>query len=139
MNFHRGVVTPSRPIDFDEDVDFSTFDFEKHKPSLQGIPFCHAEGEFYLEDDGEVHVDMRVQAKVLLRDASTLEDFLADVDYDDCFALLRKFDPDGEGYIFEENRIELRDVVFCSLHSLLPSCPHKGEDINPIAEDDPNS
>lgn len=138
MKFHRGLITPAKPLAFDEDIDFSSLDLERHKPALQGIPFCHAEGEFYLAEDGNVHVDMTVTATLLLRDSLTLEDFERAYDYDDDFALLSGFDPDGEGYIFEENVIELRDVVFCSLHTHMPLCPHKdGRDEGAFMDEEP--
>ncbi|MCR5348286.1 MAG: hypothetical protein K6E59_01595 [Bacilli bacterium] len=134
MRFHRGNVTFAKPLPFDEDVPFSDAQVEKLRPALQKIGSCHAEGEFYLHDDGYVHVDMTVVADVVLRDAVTLEDFHRRYDFDEDFALLPGFDPDGEGYIFEENNIELSDVVYCALHSRIPLCPHKDGD---IGEDDP--
>lgn len=123
MKFHRNNVTPAKPLSFSEDIDFSDFDLSKAYPLLK-LSKVHAEGEFYLEEN-TLCVTLSVHAEALLSDSRTCEPFPFALDYEDDFALLSSMDEEGDGYLFAENVIELRDVVYCSLHSHIPLCPRK--------------
>ena len=130
MRIHRNLVTPAKPAPFDEDIDFSALDYGRLYPIL-AINGTHAEGEFYLDEEGNLCVALRVQSTVRVSDSRTLEPFDLDFDYEDGFALLKSPDEDAEGYLFEENTIELSDVVFCSLHTHVPLCPRKDDSALP--------
>lgn len=133
MRVHRNSVTPLRPAPFDEDLSFATFDFSRF-PSLKGLPYVHVDGEFFKEeDDDTLYVYLHVVAKATLSDSRTCELFEEDYDYEDEFALLSKLDEDSEGYLFEDNNIELLDVAFCSIHSHIPLCPHKADSALPAS------
>jgi len=123
MNVHRSFVTPQKPLPFDEDVDFSSFDLKRAYPLLS-LKKVHAKGEFHSED-GVIYATLEISAIATLSDSRTCEPFDYPLDYEDEFALLSEMEEDAEGYLFEENVIELRDVVYCSLHSHIPMCPHK--------------
>lgn len=123
MRFHRNLVTPAKPLSFDEDLDFSSFDFSKQYPLL-GLSEVHASGEFFLEEDG-LSVSIALSGSMWLSDAYTLEKFEQKFDFEDEFALLSSPDEEGEGYIFAENTIELLEVAFCAIHSRVPMSPKK--------------
>lgn len=126
MKIHRNLVTPLKSAPFDEDIDYSSLDYGRF-PSLKGLRDVHAEGEFYVDDEDNLMVALHVEGVATLSDARTLELFEQPLSYDDEFMLLRDVKEEGEGYVFSENLIELRDVVFCSIHSHLPLCPHKSD------------
>lgn len=123
MRFHRNLVTPAKPLKFDEAIDFSDFDFGKQYPLL-GLSDVHATGEFFLVED-TLCVELVVTGDMWLSDAYTLEKFSQRFTIEDDFDLLRSPEEEGEGYIFAENTIELRDVVFCAIHSRVPVSPKK--------------
>lgn len=134
MRFHRNLVTPVRPLDFDEDLDFSSYDFGKHYPLL-GLTGVHASGEFFLEKDATLYCSITLKGTMLLSDAYTLEKFPQAFDFEDEFALLRSPEEEGEGYIFSENTIELSDVAFCAICSRVPLSPKKkGSKLNSSGE-----
>lgn len=121
MKFHRNNVTAARPLDFDELIDFAGFDFKPVYPLL-GLKDCHASGEFRLEE-GQLVCSLHVEAKATYSDAYTCRPFEDELRFDDYFALLSNYDEEGEGYVFEENKIDLFDVVFCAIHSHIPLAP----------------
>ena len=124
MKFHRNSITPAKPLCFDEDYDFSAFDFGPHYPLL-GLTKVHAAGEVYRDDEDRLLVSLEVSATAKLSDSRTLEAFELPISFEDEFALLRSPEEEEEGYLFEENNIDLFDVVFCAIHTHLPLCPHK--------------
>ena len=124
MKIHRNLVTPAKSAPFDEDLDYSGLDYSRFS-SLRGLRDVHADGEFYVDDEDNLMVALGVSGVATLSDARTLEEFDYPLDFEDEFMLLRDPKEEGEGYVFPENVIELSDVVFCSLHSHLPLCPHK--------------
>lgn len=122
MRFHRNNVTEARPLDFEEEISFKDFDFAPHYPLL-GLKDVHAEGEFRVENKLLVAY-LHLHFLATMSDARTCKPFEQEFDYEDEFALLQTIDDEGEGYVFEENNIELRDVAFCSIHTHIPMCPH---------------
>lgn len=124
MKIHRNLVTPQKSVPFDEDIDFSYLDFKRFYPILN-VSETHVVGEFYKDDDENLAVYMKLHSRVTVSDSRTLEPFDLLYDYEDEFALLRNPEEDAEGYLFEENNIELSEVAWCSLHSHIPLCPHQ--------------
>ena len=142
MRFHRNTVTPAKPLPFDEGIDLSSLDYASLYPLL-GLRDVHASGEFYKDGDYLV-CGIHVEAVARLSDSRTLEPFDMKLSFDDEFCLLKSPDDEEEGYLFEDNNIELSEVVFCAIHTRLPLCPHKkgsalpssGEGYSVLTEDE---
>ena len=124
MKIHRNLVTPAKPIVFDEDIDFSSRDYGSSYPLL-GLEEVHASGEFYLSDEG-LRCAAKVHCVATLSDARTCEPFDQRFDFEDDCGLPTSPEEDAEGYLFEGNVIELDELIYCLIHTQLPMCPRKG-------------
>ena len=122
MIFHRNDITPNRPLPFDETFVFPTVD-EKAYPLL-GIKSCALKGEIS-KIDGILHVVAHLEARLSLSDARSLKkvDYTLSKDVD--FDLLASEEEDGDGYVFEENKIDLRDVAYCLILTHMPKAYSK--------------
>ena len=123
MIFYRSAVTPSRPLIFDEDIDFSGISFAKDFPLL-GISSCHVKG--IVEKNGEfLTLNAEIKATLTLADSRTLKPFNYPVSSKEVFDLLESNEQDGEGYVYPDNKIDLTDVIYHALRSLVPAKPLK--------------
>ncbi len=129
MKFHRNSITPAKPLPFSFEPDFSSFDFKPHYPLL-GLNKIEAEGEVRVEEK-RLWVRLSIKGIATVSDSRTLAPFEMELHYDDEFALLQNVDDDADGYLFEENEIDLAEVVFCSIHTHIPMCPHAPDSAMP--------
>ncbi|MBQ9457867.1 MAG: hypothetical protein IJU64_05120 [Bacilli bacterium] len=124
MNFHRNDITPSRPLEFQEEISFPEVG-ESAYPLLK-ISACSF-GGIIRKIDGILHLSGQIDAKLVLSDARTL----AAVDYrlkqDVDFDLLSSEEEEGEGYVFPENRIELSDIAYALILTLMPKAYSKAK------------
>ena len=124
MNFHRNDITPNRPLEFDEPILFGVVG-EKAYPLLE-IKACSFSG-IIRKIEGILHLSGRIDARLVLSDARTL----APVDYtlgqDVDFDLLSSEEEEGDGYVFPENRIELSDVAYALILTLMPKAYSKAK------------
>ena len=123
MKIHKNSVMEARPLELNEEIDFSGRDFAPAYPLL-GIKNAHVEGLVERNDDF-LTANLYVSAILILSDARTCEAFEQPVEVEDIYDLLDNPDQEGEGYIFEGKTIELDDLVFSILRSQVPIAPHK--------------
>ena len=138
MIFHRNDITPSRPLSFDETFAFGEVE-EKAYPLL-GIASCAFQGEIS-KIDGILHVIGHIRAKLFLSDARSLKKVDYDLNKNVEFDLLASEEEDGDGYVFEENKIDLKEVAYCLILTHMPkayskekSLPASGEGYTVISE-----
>ena len=123
MKIYRSFITPSRPVEVDEDIDFSRDDFSSFYP-LRGIKNAHLSGTIQKEGERLV-MDAHVQADLILADARDNTSFDYPVDFDEWFILLENELDDEEGYVFPHNLIEPKDICFELLRGQVPIKPLK--------------
>lgn len=123
MKIHKNSVMEARPLELDEEIDFSARDFSSAYPLL-GIKEAHVEGIIERNDDF-LTANIYVSGILILSDARTCEPFEQFVEVDDIYDLLDTPEQEGEGYIFEGMTIELDDLVFSILRSQVPIAPKK--------------
>ena len=121
MKIYRSFITPSRPMEVDEDIDFSHDDFSPYYPLL-GIEGCHLSG--VIEKEGErLVMNAHIQADLILSDARDNSPFPMPLDFDEWFILLEDELSDEEGYVFPHNLIEPKDIAFALLRGQVPIKP----------------
>ena len=128
MKIYRSAIPTGRPLELDEDVDFSGYDFAKDYPLL-GIENAHIQG--LVERNGDIlTVNATVSGTLILADSRDLKPFGLDVCEKDVFDLLSEMDEENEGYLFHGNGIELSEVVYAYLRSFVPIQPlRKGSEL----------
>ncbi len=134
MKIYRSSITPSRPAEIDEDIDFSRFDFSNFYP-LRGIENAHLEG--VIQKEGKrLAMDAHVEADLLLADARDNQTFPYHVDLDEWFLLLEDELDDEEGYVFPNNLIEPIDICFALLRGQVPIKPLRPGSQMPKVDED---
>ena len=123
MKIYRSSITPARPAEIDEDIDFSSFDFASLYP-LRGIEGAHLSG--IIEKQGKrLAMNAHVKADLILADARDNQSFPYPVEFDEYFLLLEDELDDEDGYVFPHNLIEPRDICFALLRGQVPIKPLK--------------
>ena len=125
MKIYRSAITPLRPAEIDEDIDFSSFDFSSFYP-LKGIEGAHLQGS--IEKQGQrLLMNAHVEADLILYDARSNEPFAYPVDLYETFFLLEDELDDEDGYVFPHNLIEPLDICFAMLRGQVPIKPLKDD------------
>ena len=123
MKIYRSFITPSRPVEVDEDIDFSRDDFSSFYP-LRGIEGAHLSG--VIEKEGKrLVMNAHVEADLILADARDNTSFPYPVSFDEWFFLLEDELDDVDGYVFPNNLIEPKDICFALLRGQVPIKPLK--------------
>ncbi len=142
MRFHRGTITELRPLPFEEDLSYGEDAFARSYP-LVGLKDVHVSGEVFREKK-TVGIYLRVEALATVIDARSAKPIQWPLDYEDEFALLSSFDSEEEGYVYEQDPLDLSEVVFHSIVSHIPrnasaedsSLPRSGEGYGVYSEDE---
>ncbi|MCR5491785.1 MAG: hypothetical protein K6F32_06635, partial [Bacilli bacterium] len=123
MKIHKNSVMEARPLELDEELDFSQWDFSSSYPLL-GIKDAHVDG-IVERNDEFLTANLYVCATLILSDARTCEAFEEPVEVEDIYDLLDSPEQEGDGYIFEGKVIELEQLVYSILRSQVPIAPRK--------------
>ena len=130
MKIYRSSITDARPLELQEELDYSSRDFSSSYPLL-GIKDAYVEGLIERNDEF-LTANIYVSAILILADARTRESFEHPVEVDDIYDLLESPEEEGEGYIFPGNYFELEELVYSILRSQVPLAPKKeGSELPP--------
>ena len=126
MIFHRNDVTPSRPLDVEEAYD----DFEVGEKAYPLLQIKKAKLVATIRKiDGILRVSGKLDAALVLSDARSLRPVDYKLDRDVDFDLLSSEEEEGDGYVFPENKIDLKEVAYCLILTLMPKSYSKEKDL----------
>ena len=117
MIFHRNDITPSRPLEVSEEYDA----FEVGEKAYPLLEIKKAKLEATIRKiDGILHVSGTLDAALVLSDARSLRPVDYKLKRDVDFDLLSSDEEEGDGYVFPENKIDLKEVTYCLILTLFP-------------------
>ena len=110
MDIYRSLVKEESTFFFEE-----INNVELNKGNVIKINFASLDGEVYLDEDHKVHIQAILLAEVILKDAKDNHEFTYNIDEDVELLLIESEQEDYnyelDAFIFEGNKINLRDVV----------------------------
>ena len=140
MKINRQQLIANRPETFEEDVDYSSFEFDPNY--LRGIPFCHAKVEATQYED-LLRMYCEIEAKVIAVCAYTLEDVELDIKVKD---EINFTDDKEDDYceLIEGNIIDLDEKLLALILSKVPpqvvkkgaKLPESGNGYRVLTEDE---
>lgn len=140
MKLNRQTLPLNKPVDFSEDVDYSSYDFDPNY--IRGIPFCHAD-LVATQYENTLRVTVKIKAKVIGVCAYTLEDVEVPIDIKD--ELNFTDDENDEAcYYAPETVIDLDDYLLALILANVPckvvkpgaKLPENGDGYRVLTEDE---
>ena len=102
MKFYKSLVSSFKNFEYNGDLDYSSYSFEKYFPLL-GIPSCEVEFEAYRNEEEKLMVYVYAEANLTLSDSRDSKPFAYPITVENEFQILDSIDEEGEGYVYPEN------------------------------------